>query len=213
MTYTPRFRKALLFTLPFLLAALFATAGCDAIAEKIGVDEVEVSLGEVGRNIPVAPGARAKSEDVDRGGSDLPDAFDVESITVAEEDVTFTPAISKHDAAQNNGTIDLFLIVDRAPAIGFSATVEAGVVTAISPNTVSLGRYDKDAFAGCLDQVPTEERPALREGYASLSSSQTEDIVSSAVKQPSFPMSVMACVSGDLVGTLGISQVTFNLDF
>ena len=213
MIYTVLSHNTLLLALPFLLVALFATTGCDAIAEKVGADEVEVSLGEVGRNIPVAPGARAKSEDVDRGGSDLPNAFDVESITVAEEDVTFTAAVSKLDAVQNNGTIDLFLIVDRAPAIGFSATVEAGAVTAISPSTVSLGRYSQDAFARCLDQVPAKERPALREGYASLSSSQTKNIVSSAVKQPSFPMSVMACVSGELVGTLGISQVTFNLGF
>ena len=206
-------RKALLLALPFALAALFATTGCDAIAEKIGADEVEVSLGDVGRNLPIAPGARAKSADVDRGGSDLPDAFDVESISVAEEDVTFTPVAGKQDAAQANGTIDLFLIIDQAPATGFSVTVADNAVTGVRPGTVSVGRYDQDAFASCLDQVPTDERPALRDGYADLSSSETEDIVSSAVKQPSFPMSVMACVSGDLVGTLGISQVTFNLDF
>ena len=211
MIHTVLSRNTLLLAL--LLMAFFALTGCDAIAEKAGADKVEVSLGEVGRNIPVAPGARAKTADVDRGGANLPDAFDVESITVAEEDVTFTPAVSKLSAAQNSGAIDLFLIVDRAPAIGFSATVEAGAVAAINPRTVSLGRYDKDAFASCLDQVPTSERPALRDGYAGLSSSQTENIVSSAVKQPSFPMSVMACVSGELVGTLGIRQVTFNLDF
>ena len=200
--------------LAILLTGAFILQGCDWIAEKAGIDKVDVSFGSAGANLTITPdGADANTGTVNLGDQDLPNVFEVESITVTPDDVTFTPTAGKTGDASGSGTIDVFILIDQVPAYATVVTVTGDIVTGIDPRNIRTGVYNQESFAACLARFGSGQGPALRQGYESLSQSQRRDIVKSAVDRGSFPVTLMICAHGDVSGYMTITEATFNLDF
>ncbi len=206
---------ALLFALVLGGGGLFVLSGCDAVADAVGVDEVEVDLGAAGNSIPVVAGEpQAQTTDLDRGGAELPDVFDVESITISEDNVSYEPSgVLSKSGSVDSGTIDAFLIIERAPAIGTQVSIVDDAVDDINPSQIDIGNYNGSRFDNCLDQFPPDERPSLRGDYEELSSAEISDIVSDALRQTTFQVTAMVCTDGDISGFLSIDDVVINLDF
>ena len=222
----------LLLALIFGGAGIFGLSGCDALGEATGLDTITIDLGSAGADLPVSSEfpAAAQTTDVDRGGEDLPDVFDVESITIAQEDVTYetgfvaqnvasaqkqapADASAYQSASLDAGTIDLFMIIDRAPAIGTRLVIEDDELTAINKEETTVGSYGGEAFDSCLERLAPENRPELLDNYASLSNSEIQDIVGDALRGSQFQISVMLCSEGNFNGSLTIEEIEINLNF
>ena len=222
----------LLLTLVFCGAGVFGLSGCDALGEATGLDTIAIDLGSAGEDLPVSSEfpAAAQTTDVDRGGEDLPSVFNVESITIAQEDVTYETGLvpqnmvsardqapaderAHQSASLDAGTIDLFMIIDGAPAIGTRLVIEDNDLTAINEEETTVGNYGGEAFDSCLEKLTPDNRPDLRDNYASLSNNEIQDIVGDAIVQSEFQLSVMVCSEGDFNGSLTIDEIEINLNF
>jgi len=200
--------------LPLMLAGAILLQGCDWIAEKAGIDKVDASLGSVGANLVITPdGASSNSGTVNVSDKDLPNVFDVESITINQSDVTYTAVAGKTGGVEASGTVDVFIVVDQAPAFGARVTITNDQVSGIAPSTIDVGAYNKTTFASCLERFSSNQRPALRAGYENLTQAQIGDIVDDAIVSGSFSASMVVCTNGDLAGLLTFTELTFNLDF
>lgn len=200
-------------TLILLLLPLLVLAGCDAIAEAAGVDEVDVSLDEAGQNIPVASTApAARSASVDRDGTDVPDVFDVESIEIDESDVSYTPLASSKNA--DSGTISVWIVVEGIPAVQATVAVENDAVTSITPNPIAIVEsVNEEAFEAAYDDLSEESQYALASDWKSLSLDDATDRINDALRSSSFEVTVQLASTGDLLGRMSIDDVTFHLDF
>lgn len=197
-----------------LLAGAFILQGCDWIAEKAGIDEVDVSMGSAGANLVIAPNdASSKTGNVNVGDQDIPNVFDVESITISRDNVSFSPSPGKSGGAAGSGTIDLFVIIDGAPTFATRITVANDVITNISPTTIDVGSYNKTVFLEALNRFQAGEGPNLLANHQSLTQAQIQDIIDDALTGGNFTISIMVSTNGDLSGLLQFTKATFNLDF
>lgn len=196
-----------------LLLTLIATPGCDAVQDAVNdaIPDVDVPLGSAGDNLPVAPGAAARSTDVD-GEDDLPSGFDVANILLEEDDVTYTPVSTTGKTRETaaSGSIFVAILIDRVPAVSTTITIVDDAVTDISPSSISIGQYDGTALAEALENL--EDDDLIRDDYASLSSSDIQDVVNDALVSDSFQLSVIVHTSSDLLGTLDIDQITIDVE-
>lgn len=199
-------RPRLLLAPLALLAASLVGTGCDAIAEKLGIDKVTVPLSSIGSNLAVSSTtASIRSGTVTRGGSDLPDVFTVKSIALDPSDMTFT-ASTMAKVAQS-GTVRAALIVNTCVAVMADVTVSNNAVTAVSPLPIQVGSVNMTNFQALVLKLPAAQRP-------SVSAACTPSGLAASLTATSFSGSIVAAVlSGDLNGVFGIQEGTFNLDF
>lgn len=202
--------------LPFVLVfATLAWAGCDTIANKLGIDKVAVPLGSAGQNLAVnTTTASAKTASLDRPGGDLPDVFDVASILLEPSKITFTPTSSAK--TNQSGTIRVAVVVSGYPAILGDITIVNDIVTQVTPSPLPVGAVDMTKFNAMVAATPQAQRPTLASDYASASGATIRSKVGTALRSATFSTTVLVqgvSGTGTLVGTLTISQGTFNLDF
>lgn len=199
-----RYRLALA---PLVLFAAAATwTGCDAIAEKLGIDKVNVPLSSIGSNLAVSTTtASIKSGSISRDGGDLPKVFTVKSVTIDASDLSFSPSGATKVA--QSGTVRAGLIINTCAAVLVDVTVANNAVTSVTPVPVQIGQINMTNFQALLAKLPAANRPTV-------TASCTPSGLASELTKSSFSGSVVAAVfSGDLNGTFGIKEGTFNLDF
>ena len=201
--------------LPLLALGLLAltATGCDAIAEKLGIDQVDVNLGSAGSALAVSSTPSAKQAAVSRGGSDLPDAFDVESIQFLKENLTFTPNAATKSA--QSGTINVDLYVNGYPAISGSVIVENDVVTGTNPDVNQVGQFSaavKQAIRARYNQIPVASRPTLND-FEGKTAQEIVDLVNSALRSANFNVALVVVSTNGVNGTLSVNKARFNLDF
>lgn len=200
--------------LPLLALSVLAlgAAGCDAIAEKLGVDKVDVNLGSAGSSLAVSATPSASQASVTRGGSDLPNAFDVESIQFLKENITFTPSATK---AAQSGSIDVDLLVNGYPAITGKIIVENNVVTGTQPDVNQVGQFtaaQKTAIRARYNALPSANRPTLND-FEGKTADEIVSLVNSALRSTSFNVSLHVVSTNGINGTLSVNKARFNLDF
>lgn len=192
---------------PFLLVFAAATwTGCDAIAEKLGIDKVNVPLSSIGQNLAVSTAtASIRTGSITRDGGDLPKVFTVKSVTIDAADLSF--AASGSGKVAQSGTVRAGLIINTCAAVLVDVTVTNNAITSVTPVPVQIGQINMTNFQALLAKVPAAQRPTV-------STACTPSGLASELVKPSFSGSVVAAVfSGDLNGTFGIKEGTFNLDF
>lgn len=187
-------------------ALIVSTAGCDAIAEKLGVDKVTVPLGSAGQNLAVSTTTAAiKTASVSRDGGELPNVFSVKSIEILPANVTFTPSTATKVA--QSGVLRAALIVGSCAAAMTDVTITNNTVTALNPQDISIGTVNMTNFAALMQKLPAAQRP-------NVTTACTKDGLATELRKPSFSASLVAAVmSGDLNGIFGVQQSTFKLDF
>lgn len=186
-----------LFILPFSLA------GCDAIEEAAGLNDIDVSLGNAGDDIPVTPNVTAsKSGSVDIG-RDIPGSPGVDDIKISASDVTFTPAAGR-GAARGAAScdLDITLIIDDAPAAFGSFMIVDDVLTEASVDYLSTS-YDRDAICAALGAVPCTVSDQTR--------AEIKSTVEAAVDSGSFDVDWIVSDSGQCSGSLDIDKINIDL--
>ncbi len=206
-------RRLVRFTpLLALFGLVLSTAGCDALAEKLGIDKVDVPMSSVGTGLSVSGTASAKSGTVNRGGDDLPNVFDVESVTLDPANLSYTPGSGKASAMQT-GEITVVLLLAQVPAGQATITVTNNQVTNVQPRPISLGSFNRARIEQMIAEMPAAQRPAIQ-SLDGLTASQIQDKINAAIKASTpFPAAIMVAATGDLTGTLNLSKITLNLDF
>lgn len=203
-------RRLVRFTpLLALFALVLSTAGCDALAEKLGIDKVNVPLSSTGSLAVNGETPALKSATVSRDGGNLPNVFDIKSVTITPSDLSWTTT-SKSSAA--NGTVYMLLLVKKSgnwvPFVSGNATITNDQVTAVSPSLYALSQVAKDAIA----RIPAAQRPDI--SYAngkSVSQLQTE--IEEALRANGIEVNLIVWGSPGLRGTVSFNKIQVNLDF
>ena len=192
-----------------LVALVFTSVGCDAIAEKLGVDKVNVPLTSVGSLGVNGETPALKTATVSRDGGNLPNVFDVKSIAITPADVSWTTT-SKSSAA--SGTVHLLLLLKRSgnwiPFVNGTATITNDQVTAVSPSLYALSQAARDA----VGRIPAAQRPSL--DYANGKSvSQLSDEIEAALRAQGIEVNLIVWGSPGLKGNVTFNKIQVNLDF
>lgn len=183
--------------------ALPLLAGCDPLAAVIGIDAFDVSLGDdaVFLLIPSTTLSAATRVEIE---ADLPDVFDVESISIPRSGVAYHPAVSGGSGARCD--VRLYVVIDGAPALQSTVTVDESEVEPVQRVTSRYAQpYDRDALCEGLPDCPVSNRD--------LTEAQIRDRVDDAVDRGSFEIDFIAANDGPCTGVLRIEALHFELDF
>ncbi len=192
-----------------LVALVVTSAGCDAIAEKLGVDKVNMPLSSVGSLGVNGETPALKTATVSRDGGNLPNVFDIKSVTIAPTDLSWTTT-SKSSAA--SGTVYLLLLVKNngnwIPFVNGTVTITNDQVTAVSPSLFSL----VPAATAALGRIPAAQRPSL--AYVDgKSASQLSGEVEAALRANGIEANLIVWGSPGLRGNVTFNKIQVNLDF
>lgn len=186
-----------------LLTVPLALSGCDAIEEAAGLNDVAVSLGSAGDNLPVVANSVEYTTDDVSVGRDIPGSPGVDGIAIDREDVSFTP-VAARGASAGAASCDLTvtMLIDFAPAITANVGIENDAVASVN---VGYARADYDREQLC-EAIGAASCPV-----GDLSSSQIDDIVEAALNSGGFEVGFVVDNPGDCQGTLDVDEVTFDL--
>lgn len=188
-----------------LLIAPLALVGCDAIENAAGLDDVNVSLGSAGDNIPVAPNALVYQAGTVDIGQEIPGSPGVENIMIDREDVTFTPIEARGaNGVAGTCTLSATLLIDNVPAVTGTVEIVDDVVTAVAVGYASPD-YDRARLCEAIDAEVCPVGSDVTEG-------QIRSAVESAINSGGFSAGVVVDNPGDCQGTLDIERATFDLD-
>lgn len=193
-----------ILTLAILIAPL-ALVGCDAIENAVGLDDVNVSLGSAGDNIPVAPNSLVYQTGTVDIGQEIPDLASIETISISQEDVTFTPFEAR--GAQGTAgtcTLSATLLIDNMPAVMATVDIIDDVVTSVAAGYASPD-YDRERLCEAIDAEVCPVGDNITEA-------QIRDAVESALTSGGFNAGVVVDNPGDCQGTLDIERATFDLN-
>lgn len=191
-----------LLTLALLLLPL-GLVGCDAIEEVTGLNAIDISLGDAGNDLPVAPNTLAYQAQTVSVGQDIPGTPGVGGIDIDQEDVTFTPVAFRGGGPAGSCDLNVTLLIDDAPAVSGNVVITDNVVTGVTAGYASPD-YDR---ARLCEAIGTESCP-----IGNLTGDQIDDIVESGLNSGNFEVGVVVDNPGDCQGTLDIDAVTFDLD-
>ncbi|MCA0268278.1 MAG: hypothetical protein LCH53_03520 [Bacteroidetes bacterium] len=203
--HRPRFAAAI-----FATTAALAWAGCDLaeIADKLS--KISIPLGSLAQNVPVASGVTVAGETTfDRPGGNLPDVFDVTTMTIDPADLTFQAGSS---SIPQNGTIEAAFIVGGYVAGMTTATVQGGQITAISPTTMSVGTFDATKFQAMYAEAQPSQ-PSLASDWNTIAPAQAQKKIGTAMRSSTFAFAMIARTTGQMQGSMSLSKVTVGLSF
>lgn len=185
------------------LALLFVPltlAGCDAIEDAVGLNEIDVPLGSTG-SVEVSADSTTRSSgsvDIDQ---DIPGSPDVDGITVLEENVSFVPDAALRGSAQA-ATFNFWVLVDDVPALSGSVDIDDNLaVTDVSTQYTANYTVEQICSAYASD-CPVS---------SVLSGSAIESHVASALNSGAFSVDLIVQNESDVAGTLVISELQFDL--
>ncbi|MDX1420775.1 MAG: hypothetical protein R3181_12465 [Rubricoccaceae bacterium] len=200
----PRLRYVLGLLFLSLPASLL---GCDAIAEVVGVDEFDVSLGS-NAQVPILPSSAGTVGTEARIDDRIPDVFDVSDISIPEDAVTFdaaTPGAGRSGSSRCE--VELYIMVDEIPALQSTIVVDDEASPAVRSVTSRFAQaYTRSdicsEFGGDCPVVSGSRTPE-----------QIRDRVNAAVDRRAFDLDIVAVNDGPCAGLLTIDRIHFELDF
>ena len=199
--------KRLLPLFSILLGGVLA-AGCDSIAGALGVDEVEVPLTSAGTMSVNGDQLTSTSGSTTRSGGKLPNVFDLESVVVAKEDVTYTPSSSKNGSAASGHIYGTVFINDK-PLGTFDVTIANDAVSNVTITPFQVTPFIVAACGGAPSQCPAAS------AYQGKSVAQIKGELETILRTAE-TLGYRIVVKGDtaaLKGSLRVNKVTLNLDF
>jgi hypothetical protein len=198
-----RLRPILLALSLTALLTAFGLAGCDPVAEIIGVDEFDVALGD-DAVLPLLPNTAVSAGSDATIDANLPDVFDIQSISIPDDAVTFTPALP--GSGGGVCTVRLYAMVDRVPALQATIRLEDGSDVVKNVTSRYAEPYNRDRI--CEDLGGS--CPVTQED---LTEADIRDRVDAAVDRRSFALDLVADNDGPCAGVLRIERLHFELDF
>lgn len=194
-----------------LAFAALAWTGCDTIsniADKLS--RVDIPLGEVAQNVPIVSGVTIAGETTfNRPGGNLPDVFDVTTMTINAADLTYQPGSS---GGTQTGTIEAAFIIGGYVAGITTATVQNGVISSVSPSTISIGTFDKTKFQTMFAEAQPSQ-PTLASDWSTITTAQAQKNVGTSIRSNTFKFAMIARTTGTLQGTMSLTKVTLGLSF
>lgn len=203
-----RLRLLALAVLPFSLV------GCDALADVVGLDQVDVSTGDAA-SLTLAPNQAVLASSSVHVSQSLPDLFDVESITVPEGAISYTPAEPLQPTAPGLAhagaacTVAGTILIDGIPAAQGSVVLDESAPEPVqSYSFVYASGYDREAICAALPEGT--ECPVTTAQYGP---EEIRRLVDDALKSGRFDLALVADNPSDCAGTLQIARLRFGLDY
>lgn len=195
-------RFLLSLALSLVGTALFV--GCDAVAEIVGVDEFDVSLGD-DAILPIVPDGTVSVGTAAEIDDRLPDVFDVSDISIPSDAVTFTPAVPGGTGAVC--TVNLYIMIDRVPTLQSTVEIDEDANPTVQSATSQFARpYSRDAICADLGS----DCPVVT---GTRTPEQIQTNVNAAVDRRAFDLDLVAVNDGPCAGLLQIERLHFELDF
>lgn len=186
-----------------LLLAPLALAGCDVIEEVAGLNDIAVSLGSAGDNLPVVANSAEYASGSVTIGRDIPGSPGVDGIEISREDVSFTPVAARGaSAGAASCTLTLTMLIDFAPAVTTTIGIEDDAVASVSASYASAD-YDRERLCEAIGAASCP--------VGDLSSRQIDGIVETALNSGGFEVGFVVDSPGACQGTLDVDRVTFDL--
>lgn len=220
--HTPLLRSAALG----IGLGLLGLSGCD-VTDPLQDVELHVDLSDAPVDIPASVGTltiQAGQAAVNTGtvtnDTDIDRIETLRSITVLPSYLTFTPvaaaAAGGADIAAQTGTIEVLVTVNGYPIPPdqpLVITIEDDVVTAITPLSIEFAgvTYNPESIQDFLDSLAGVEVPLI-EGWETLTLDQVISEIETALASSSFTISIAVTPTGDLDGTLVLSQLSFDAE-
>lgn len=198
----------------FALALLVTNSGCDFLAEKLGVDYVDVPSSSFGEAVDVTPGVTTYSSgSASLGNVKLPNVFNVDEIQIQASNLTFT-ASEALGKVSGSGVIRAVVVLQGVCAANFDITVTNDAVTAISKSTLSLGSCDSDGLAALKTLGAAAQSTLLATNAFTITPAQAQALINTAIKALKINGSVvLRVVSGNVKGKLKVDAAKIHLDF
>lgn len=191
-----------------LLALVFTTAGCDAIAEKLGIDKVNVPLSSAGSLAVRGDTPDIQTSSVSRDGGSLPNVFDIKSVTITPADVSWTTASKVSASGQVFGVVLVKSDGNWIPFVNATIGITNDVVS-----SVNVQMYSLDATTeAVVGRLAASERPDLSAAKA-MSTSQRADKVEKALRNNPIEVALVVFGTAGLNGSVTINKMQVNLDF
>lgn len=183
------------------LCAPALLAGCDSLAELVGVDAFDIDLGDAAR-FPLVPATTLVASTPVAINEDLPDVFDVERISIPPGGVSYTPTPDGEAVCD----VRLTVVIDGAPALQSVVALDEAAAAPVTGVTSRYAEpYDRGAVCAGLDDCPV--------AAGTLSEQQIRDRVDGAVDRGAFDLDFIVANDGDCAGVLRIETLRFELDF
>lgn len=199
----------------------FTSNGCDFIASKLGVDEVDVPTSSFASSVNLVPDQTTLVEGkVNLSSVKLPDIFDVDEVILSPDYFTFTPsAASALGKTSASGQIILLLLVNNLPVAYATITIKDDKVTDITPKELKLtAKVLKAQVDAMIAKTPEPNRTKLgnaikASGWETLTLAQVVAAINQAFKSTEPTVSVALLPNSTITGKLNVSKLRFGLKF
>lgn len=208
--------------------ALFALVGCDVtdpledVELRVDISDAPVDISASAGTLTVLAGTATAAGGTVTNDTDIDRIENLEAITIRPAYLTFTPAAASvaDDApiAAQTGTLSLYAFIAGVPlpcdpALPINVTIEDDVVTAVTPQRCEIGGATIDAatIEAFIASLPPGAI-ALTAGWENFTVNQVVDAINAALASSSIDISIGVTATGDLDGTLRLSQITFDAE-
>jgi hypothetical protein len=204
--------------------AVLALGACDITDPLEDVDllldipdapvEIPAALGSV----QVSPGEPTANSGTASNDSDIDRVELLRSIQIEPGFFSFAPATASLTAgssiaAAQDGTIRVFLFLGGVPIPGTPVvlTVQNGAVTDVQPRQIEMesATIDQSAVESFLASLPAASRPDLS-AWESMTLDEVVAEMNAALASGSIPFAIGVEATGDLSGTLRLSEIEFD---
>ncbi len=206
--------------------AFLGLGGCD-VTDPLKDVELHVDLSEAPVEIPasfgtvaVTAGQATVTNGTVSNDTDIDRIENLKAITLRPSYLTFTPndlggAAGNLVPLAQTGSVSLFVFFDGVPVPGTPVvvTIQDDVVTAVSPQRIEIAGATIDvstiqAFLASLGGVEVR----LVDGWETMTVDQVVARINGALVSYSVPISIGVTATGDLDGTLRLSQISFDAE-
>ncbi len=207
-----------------LSMAVLALGACDITDPLKDVDllldiedapvEIPAELGSV----QVSPGEPTANSGTASNDSDIDRVEVLRSIQIEPGFFSFMPATGSVSgassiAAAQDGSIRIFLFLGGVPIPGTPVllTVQNAEVVDVQPRQIQLGSatIDQSSVESFLASLPAASRPALS-AWQSMTLDEVVAEMNAALASGSIPFAIGVEATGDLSGTLRLSEIEFD---
>ncbi len=207
-----------------LSLTVLALGACDITDPLEGVDlildiedapvEIPASIGSV----QVSPGQPTANSGMASNDSDIDRVEELRSIQIEPGFFSFAPATgslmgANSIAAAQGGSIRIFLFLGGVPIPGTPVvvTVQNAQVTDVQPRRIQLGSatIDQSTIESFLASLPAASRPDLA-AWESMTLDEVVEEMNAALASGSIPFAIGVDATGDLDGTLRLSELQFD---
>lgn len=209
-----------------LCVAFLGLAACDItnpledVDLLLDIDSAPVAIPASLGTIQVSPNSPRANSGTATNDSDIDRIEELRSITIKPSSLTFTPAsgaatgsAARTIAADQDGTIRVFLFLGDVPVPGtpIVVTVQDGAVTGVNPQEIQIGSatIDASSVSSFIESLPAGSRPDL-DDWESMTVDEVVDQINASLASGSIPFAFGVETTGDVSGTLRLSEIEFD---